>query len=437
MLPPVGKTLYIRSWGCQMNAYDARRMAGVLAPLGYTQVPEPEGADLIILNTCHIREKAEDKVFSELGRLRPLKDKRPGTLIAVGGCVAQAEGALIQGRAPFVDIVFGPQTWHRLPEMVAKALKERVINTDFPAEVKFDFLPEEHAPPGPSAFLPVQEGCDRFCTFCVVPYTRGAEYTRPAESIMGEARRLVDAGALEIVLLGQNVNAYPGLAGLIEKLSDIRGLERIRYTTSHPLSMTADLIAAHRACPKLMPFLHLPIQSGSDRILKSMNRKHTSARYQRIVENLRAARPDIALSSDFIVGFPGETDEDFNDTIRLVSEITFASAYSFAYSPRPGTPAAAMPGQVPPGVKAARLAQLQALLNDQQEHYNRTFIGKVVPVLFEKKGKKHGQLLGRSPHGQAVHALATDGLIGTIAPVRITRALPNSLAAEPAPPKTC
>jgi tRNA-2-methylthio-N6-dimethylallyladenosine synthase len=438
------KRLFIKTYGCQMNVYDSARMAELMAPLGYAQSERPDGADLVILNTCHIREKAAEKVFSELGTIRRLKEakrKHGGRmLIAVAGCVAQAEGAEILERAPFVDLVFGPQVYHRLPEMVARAAagsREGILDTSFPAEPKFDFLPQTMAEPGVTAFLTVQEGCDKFCTFCVVPYTRGAEYSRPAADVIAEARRLAVAGAREITLLGQNVNAYHGaapdgdewgLAELICSLADIPGLERLRYTTSHPRDIDDGLIAAHRDVPQLMPFLHLPVQSGSDRVLAAMNRRHTADQYRRTVDRLRAARPDLALSSDFIVGYPGETEADFAATLDLVRDIGFAQAFSFKYSPRPGTPAASAADQVDEPVKAARLAALQALLQEQQRTFNRARVGQVLPVLFEKPGRHPGQLVGRSPYLQSVHVEAGAGRIGDILPVLIERAEANSLA---------
>ena len=436
----VPKKLYIKTYGCQMNVYDSARMADVLAPLGYTPVDEPDGADMVILNTCHIREKAEDKVFSDLGRLKPLKQAQDGRMIiAVAGCVAQAEGAEIMRRAPYVDIVLGPQTYHRLPEMVARAGRAGgscVLDTEFPAEAKFDFLPEPSQAPGVSAFLSVQEGCDKFCTFCVVPYTRGAEYSRPAESVLAEARRLVANGAREITLLGQNVNAYHGdapdggiwgLGRLIRALAEIPGLARLRYTTSHPRDVDDELIRAHAEVPRLMPFLHLPVQSGSDRVLAEMNRKHTVDDYRRIIDRFRDARPDIAFSSDFITGFPGESDADFHATLRLVEAVGYASAFSFRYSPRPGTPAALMENAVPEEVAQARLYALQDLLERQQRAFNAAKIGQIVPVLFEKPGRHDGQLIGRSPWLQGVHAPAPTRLIGSVERVRITEASLNSL----------
>jgi tRNA-2-methylthio-N6-dimethylallyladenosine synthase len=428
------KRLYIRTYGCQMNVYDSARMADVLAPLGYAPADTPEGADMVILNTCHIREKASEKVFSELGRLRALKQAKAQTggrmILAVAGCVAQAEGSEILARAPQVDLVVGPQAYHRLPELVARAARAggAAIDTEFPVEPKFDFLPEATTPPGVSAFLSVQEGCDKFCTFCVVPYTRGAEYSRPAAAVLAEARRLVAAGAVEITLLGQNVNAYHGegpdgrdwnLARLIRAVAEIEGLLRIRYTTSHPRDMEDDLIAAHAEVPQLMPFLHLPVQSGSDRILEAMNRQHKAARFREIVAKLRAARPDLALSSDFIVGFPGESEADFLATMALVKEIGLAQSFSFKYSIRTGTPAAALETQVPEAVKDERLQRLQALLNRQLADFNQRMVGMTLPVLFEKPGRYAGQLVGKSPYLQPVHAMAPDEIIGRIALVRI------------------
>ena len=442
----MNKKLYIKTYGCQMNVYDSGRMADVLAPLGYETADAAEGADMVILNTCHIREKAAEKVFSELGRLKPAKAAQRAAgkdmLVAVAGCVAQAEGEEILRRAPQVDLVFGPQTYHRLPELVARAVREGggVLDTDFPAESKFDHLPGEAGAPGPAAFLSVQEGCDKFCTFCVVPYTRGAEYSRPVDDIAAEAERLAAAGSLELTLLGQNVNAYHGrgpdgatwgLAALIRRLAEIDGIQRLRYTTSHPRDMDDALIAAHAEERKLMPYLHLPVQSGADRILAAMNRRHSAADYLRIVERLRAAVPGLALSSDFIVGFPGESDSDFAETLRLVTEVNYAQAYSFKYSPRPGTPAASEP-QVPEAVKAERLAMLQELLNAQQAAFNQATVGRSLPVLFERAGRKAGQLVGRSPYMQSVHvtlpAAAGRDLLGRILPVRIEAAHPNSLA---------
>ncbi len=436
------KKLYIKTYGCQMNVYDSGRMADLLAPLGYAAVDTADDADMVILNTCHIREKATEKVYSELGQLRRLKIARTEAgnpmLLAVAGCVAQAEGKEIIARQPAVDVVVGPQSYHRLPEMIAKVAREaRVeLETDFPAEDKFDHLPEEHAPRGPAAFLTVQEGCDKFCTFCVVPYTRGAEFSRPVEQITEEARRLVKTGTREITLLGQNVNAYRGegpdgarwgLAKLIRHLVRVTGVERLRYTTSHPRDMDDDLIAAHGDVEQLMPFLHLPVQSGSDRILRAMNRGHRCDDYLELVERIRASRPDIALSSDFIVGFPGETDADFEATLELVKRVAFAQAFSFKYSARPGTPASAASTQVPEDVKAERLQILQALLIEQNRTFSKTCIGRVLPVLFEKPGRKQGQAVGRSPYLQPVHVDDAQNLVGELHPVRIAAALPNSL----------
>ena len=439
----LNKTLFIRTWGCQMNVYDSARMADVLAPLGYRPVDQPDDADMVILNTCHIREKATEKVFSELGRLRTLKVQKAARggrmVLAVAGCVGQAEGAGILARAPYVDLVFGPQTFHRLPELVARAAGGGVLDTEFPAESKFDFLPEEQAGQGLSAFLAVQEGCDKFCTFCVVPYTRGAEFSRPAGAILAEARRLIRGGAREITLLGQNVNAWHGeaagggggswgLGRLIRALAELEGLLRLRYTTSHPGDMDDELMSAHGEVPQLMPFVHLPVQSGSDRILAAMNRRHRADDYLRRVGRLRRFRADLALSSDFIVGFPGETDADFALTVDLVEQVGYAQAYSFKYSARPGTPAAELDGQVPEAVKDQRLALLQERLNHQQLAFNEAAVGTVMPVLFDRPGRRPGQMLGRSPFMQAVHVTGGDHRPGTLAEVRITAAHPNSLA---------
>jgi tRNA-2-methylthio-N6-dimethylallyladenosine synthase len=435
-----------------MNVYDSLRMADVLAPLGYAPASGPEDADMVILNTCHIRDRAAEKVFSELGRLRVLKEARQAEglpmVLAVAGCVAQAEGAEILARAPYVDIVLGPQTYHRLPEMVARAARAggAVIETDFPAEDKFDFLPEAAAPQGVSAFLTIQEGCDKFCSFCVVPYTRGAEASRPAAAVLAEARRMVAGGAREITLLGQNVNAWHGaapdagswgLARLVRALADIPGLARIRYTTSHPRDMDDDLIAAHGEVPALMPFLHLPVQSGSDRMLAAMNRGHDAAAYLRLIERLRAARPDIALSSDFIVGHPGETATDFEATLALMREIGFAQAFSFKYSPRPGTPAAGAGQQVPEAEKDHRLHALQALLRTQQARFNAACVGLDLPVLFSHPGRHPGQLVGRSPYLQPVHVTAPAELIGTELPVKIVAAHTNSLSGTLTKERAC
>jgi tRNA-2-methylthio-N6-dimethylallyladenosine synthase len=423
-------------------------MADSLAPHGYVATDRPDDADLVILNTCHIREKAAEKVYSELGRLRQLRERRRARgsdmLIGVAGCVAQAEGPAMLERAPFVDIVVGPQAYHRLPELLHRRGRDQggVIDTNFPLESKFDRLPEEVAsPPGVSAFLTVQEGCDKFCTFCVVPYTRGAEASRPAAAIIDEARRLVAAGAREITLLGQNVNAYRGeapdggfwsLAILIRAVAEIQGLQRIRYTTSHPRDMSDDLIEAHAQVEKLMPFLHLPVQSGADRLLEAMNRRHTASDYRRMVERLRGARPDLALSSDFIVGFPGETDRDFEATLALVEEIGFAQAFSFKYSPRPGTPATGMRKQVSESIKAERLARLQALLADQACAFNDNTVGRVLPVLLERPGRHQGQQVGRTPYLQATHVEIAGSALGRIVEVLITDSHAHSLAAVPA-----
>lgn len=426
-----------------MNVYDAQRMAEVVEPLGYRSIHAPEGADLIILNTCHIREKAAEKVYSELGRLRLLKEARAKEgsrlIIGVAGCVAQAEGAEMMRRAPVIDMVFGPQVYHRLPDMVrvAEAGQRNILDTDFPAEDKFDHLPKQRSNPGSAAFLTIQEGCDKFCTFCVVPYTRGAEYSRAPEKIVAEAEALVASGAREVTLLGQNVNAYhgentsgqtTGLADLCARLAAVDGLERIRYTTSHPRDMDGALIEAHGQLEELMPSLHLPLQSGSDRILEAMNRQHTAEDYLALVTRIRTARPDIALSSDFIVGFPGETEADFEATLAICESVKYAQAYSFKYSPRPGTPGASLPDQVPEDVKARRLAALQALLGAHQSEFNESCLGRTLPVLLEKPGRLEGQLLGRSPYLQAVHVDAPAGLVGQIAEVTIVDVKPNSLA---------
>ncbi len=434
------KRLHVITWGCQMNVYDSGRMADVLAPLGYAPVSAPEDADMVILNTCHIRDRAAAKVFSELGRLRVMKEASGGKMIlAVAGCVAQAEGAEILARAPYVDIVLGPQTYHRLPEMVALASRagNQVIETDFPAEDKFDHLPESQTPQGVTAFLTIQEGCDKFCSFCVVPYTRGAEQSRSAATIVREARHLVSQGTREITLLGQNVNAWHGdgtdgmtwgLGRLLRELSDIPDLLRLRYTTSHPRDMSDDLIAAHRDLPAVMPYLHLPVQSGSDRMLAAMNRKHTADDFRRVIGKLRDARPDMALSSDFIVGHPGETEADFEATMALIREVNFAMAYSFKYSQRPGTPAAGAPAQVPESEKDRRLQALQGLLREQQVGFNDSCVGLDLPVLITGPGRHPGQIGGRSPFLQAVHLSGSTDLIGTELMVRIVENYPNSLA---------
>jgi len=435
------KKLFVRTYGCQMNAYDSERMSEMLAAVGYESVRDAGDADLVVLNTCHIREKAAEKVYSEVGRLRALKQRRPDMLIAVAGCVAQAEGGEVMRRAPAVDIVVGPQAYHRLPELLARAGRARggagVVDVDFEPEAKFDELPAPDRPAGPSAFLTIQEGCDKFCTFCVVPYTRGAEYSRPADAVIAEAKALAKRGAREVVLLGQNVNAWRGegpagrawtLARLLRELAEIEGIERLRYTTSHPRDMSDDLIEAHGAVPALMPFLHLPVQAGADRVLERMNRKHSAAAYLRIVERLRAARPDIALASDFIVGFPGESARDFERTMALVREVGYTQAYSFKYSARPGTPAAADPLQVPEEAKSERLARLQALLNSQQLAFNRSCVGRRLPVLLERPGRRPGQSVGRSPFMQAVHVDARTAGTGALIEVEILSAGPNSLS---------
>ena len=440
---PAAKTLYVKTYGCQMNVYDSERIGDAMRPLGYQQVDRPEDADLIVLNTCHIREKAADKVYSELGRLRDMKSARLAvgktTQIAVAGCVAQAEGAEMARRMPAVDVVVGPQSYHRLPELLrrAQAGGRTALDTEFPATAKFDALPARKAAGrGPSAFLTVQEGCDKFCTFCVVPYTRGAEFSRPGGKIIEEAQRLGAEGVREITLLGQNVNAYHGeapdgaswtLAGLIDRLSDVPGIERIRYMTSHPRDMREDLIAEHARNPKLMPFLHLPFQSGSDRILAAMNRQHTVNDYRALIDKVRAARPDIALSTDIVVGFPGESDADFRASLDLVEQLGFALAFSFKYSARPGTPAAQFGDAVDETIKDERLFKLQRLLNRQQTAFNQASIGKTMPVLFEKLGRRDGQAIGRSPYLQAVHANDAASLIGKIAQVAISSATLSSL----------
>ena len=445
----MARKLFIKTYGCQMNVYDSERMTDVLKPMGFEVASSAEDADLVILNTCHIREKASEKVYSELGRLRLMKEGRRAEgkrmMLAVAGCVAQAEGEAIAERAPQVDMIFGPQTYHRLPELVAQADRAAgagaVVDLDFPAEDKFDRLPEETSAQGVTAFLTVQEGCDKFCTFCVVPYTRGAEYSRPAMQIVAEARRLVAAGVRELTLLGQNVNAFHGdgpdgrawnLARLIRELADsVPGLERIRYTTSHPRDMDDELIAAHGDVPALMPFLHLPVQSGSDRILAAMNRKHDAEFYYRLVDRLRAVRPDLALSSDFIVGYPGETDADFAATIKLVTDIGFTSAFSFRYSARPGTPAAGLGDAVPDAVAVERLAGLQQLLEAQQMAFNQACVGRRMPVLFEKPGRRQGQLVGRSPYLQPVHLDGPADWIGREVLVDIERSGGWSLFGTP------
>ncbi|HTI85918.1 MAG TPA: tRNA (N6-isopentenyl adenosine(37)-C2)-methylthiotransferase MiaB [Alphaproteobacteria bacterium] len=449
----LAKKLFIQTYGCQMNVYDSARMADVLAPHGFATTETAADADVVVLNTCHIREKASEKVYSELGRLRLMREERRAAgddvVLAVGGCVAQAEGEEMTRRAPFVDIVFGPQTYHRLPEMVAKASEAReagafgagVVATEFPPESKFDSLPQpskqSSAPASPSAFLSVQEGCDKFCTFCVVPYTRGAEFSRPVAKVLDEARALVARGTVEVTLLGQNVNAYHGegpdgrpwsLARLIRAVAGIDGVARIRYTTSHPRDMDDDLIAAHGEVPALMPYLHLPVQSGSDRVLAAMNRRYTAGDYRRVIDKLRAARPDIALASDFIVGFPGESDREFEDTLALVRAVGYAQAYAFKYSARPGTPAAELDDAIPEAVKSERLNVLQQLLADLSLDFNKRSVGTTVPVLLDRRGRHLGQLGGRTPYMQAIHVA-----VGNVAPhgaethVRITGAFAHSV----------
>lgn len=448
------KSCYIKTYGCQMNVYDSERMAEALAEAGYQPVDAPEGADMVILNTCHIREKAAEKVYSELGRLKPLKEQNTDMVIGVAGCVAQAEGAEMIARAPVVDMVFGPQTFQQLPSMLdeiaatrARGERAKLVRTEFPAAEKFEALKQTARKPvtrSPSAFVTVQEGCDKFCTFCVVPYTRGEEVSRDTADICAEAAALARQGVSEITLLGQNVNAWSDqqsglrLDGLLDELAAIEGIERLRFTTSHPRDMDAALIGAHGTNAKLMPYLHLPVQAGSDKILKAMNRKHTAAEYIALCQEFRAARPDLALSSDFIVGFPGETDEDFAATMALVEEVTYAQAFSFKYSPRPGTPAADEEQQVDEAVKSARLQALQGLLNAQQVAFNEAQIGRVLPVLFDKPSKQPGQISGRSPYLQPVHVSLPTGdfdaqaaaMRGRILNVEITAAHANSLGGQ-------
>ena len=431
------KKLFIKTYGCQMNVYDSERMAEAMGAEGYVTTEVAEEADMVLLNTCHIREKASEKLYSDLGRLRPLKQAKPDLKIGVAGCVAQAEGEEILRRMPLVDLVVGPQSYHRLPGMVdAVAKGKKAVDTDFPAEDKFDHLPERRMQGRPTAFLTVQEGCDKFCAFCVVPYTRGAEVSRPVERLLREARALVEKGVKEITLLGQNVNGYHGegeggawgLARLVRALARIDGLERIRYTTSHPNDMEDDLIAAHGDEAKLMPYLHLPVQSGSDRILKAMNRKHTRDQYFRLIERIRAARPDILLSSDFIVGFPGETEQDFADTMDLIRTVGFGASFSFKYSARPGTPAAE---KTPVDADTAdrRLQELQSLITAQQRAAQEAMVGREVGVLYEKAGRLDGQMVGKSDHLHAVHVTDSSGRVGELVRVRITASAPNSLAA--------
>ena len=440
--PP--KRLFIRTYGCQMNVYDSERMADVLRPLGYAMADGPDDADLVVLNTCHIREKAAEKVYSEIGRMKALREQKAETGqdrmgIVVAGCVAQAEGAEIMIRAPAVDLVVGPQAYHQLPELIARTARSRGerLAADFAPDDKFDALPTARRADGPTAFLTVQEGCDKFCTFCVVPYTRGAEFARPAAAVLAEARSLAAQGVREITLLGQNVNAYAGagpqdepwsLAQLTRALAAIPGLSRIRYTTSHPRDMAEDLIAAHGEVEALMPYLHLPVQSGSDRVLRAMNRGHTADAYLKLVERIRRARGDMALSGDFIVGFPGETEAEFEATLQLVDAVGYASAFSFKYSSRPGTPAAALPGQVPEPVKAERLARLQERLAAHSRAFSAACVGRRLPVLMEKRGRQPGQLIGRSPYLQAVWTEAPEALLGQIVEIDITHVGPNSLS---------
>jgi tRNA-2-methylthio-N6-dimethylallyladenosine synthase len=443
----LSKGIYIKTFGCQMNVYDSQRMADVLKPLGFAETEAVDGAELILVNTCHIREKAAEKLFSELGRYRQIKEERGREgrkmLIAVAGCVAQAEGEEILRRAPFVDIVVGPQTYHRLPEMVSKLGTERTaqIDLDFAPDAKFDQLPANEAS-GPTAFLSIQEGCDKFCTFCVVPYTRGAEYSRPLADVIREAEGLAAGGVRELTLLGQNVNAYHGdtngraanFAELIRRVADIAGIERIRYTTSHPIDMDDDLIRAHGDVPQLMPFLHLPVQSGSDTMLARMNRHHKIELYRAIVDKLLRARPDLKLSTDFIVGFPGETEEEFQATLSFAQEIGFVQAYSFKYSVRPGTPAAILPGQLSETVKSERLAALQDILESNQRAFNSSCLDRVMPILFDRPGRHPGQMIGRSPYMQPVHAAVPDQAFGEILDVRIISAHTISLGGELALP---
>ena len=444
----MSKTVHIKTYGCQMNVYDSTRMRDVLAPLGYRETDNAETADLVILNTCHIREKAAEKVYSELGRLRDVKlaraDQGEEMMIAVAGCVGQAEGTEITRRMKSVDLVFGPQTYHRLPELLKQRRDtgQAVVETEFSVERKFDDLQTTPLTGNSvAAFLTIQEGCDKFCTFCVVPYTRGAEFSRPVSQIVSEAEKLAAKGVKEITLLGQNVNAYRGadnagqssLAKLVNQLSQIRSIERIRYMTSHPRDMSDDLIAAHGANEKLMPFLHLPVQSGSDRVLKAMNRGHTSAHYLNIIERMRKARSDLAISGDFIVGFPGETDDDFEDTLKLVAEVNYASAYSFKYSTRPGTPAAERQDQVDEAVKSERLLRLQALIAEQTAAFNVSCIGKTFGVLLEKPGRQAGQLIGRSPYLQSVHIEGEKLKIGELVNITIKSVGPNSLSGQYSP----
>jgi tRNA-2-methylthio-N6-dimethylallyladenosine synthase len=437
----MSKSVFVKTYGCQMNVYDSQRMQDVLAPLGYGVVDTPEDADLVILNTCHIREKAVEKVYSELGRYRDMKAARGGEMtIAVAGCVGQAEGEEITRRMKSVDLVFGPQTYHRLPELLKQreSTGRAVVETEFAVVDKFKGLAQEQVRQPTSrsvtAFLTIQEGCDKFCTFCVVPYTRGAEFSREPGQIIEEAQKLAKHGVRELTLLGQNVNAYHSgsatLASLITELSQISGIERLRYMTSHPRDMSDDLIEAHKANPKLMPYLHLPIQSGSDRVLKAMNRGHTTEQYRNLIDRIRTAQPRIALTSDFIVGFPGETDREFDATLQLVRDVNYAGAFSFKYSPRPGTPAAERKDQIPEGLKNERLARLQGLLSEQQSIFNQSCVGQTLTVLLEKPGRQAGQLIGRSPYLQSVHLDAPDHLLGSFIDTQILAVGPNSLSGQ-------
>ena len=451
------KNLYIKTYGCQMNMYDSQRMTDVLAPLGFDIIDSPEAADLVIFNTCHIREKAAEKLYSDLGRIKLVKQQRldqgQDMMIAVAGCTAQAEGSEVLRRAPYVDMVFGPQAYHQLPEMLARAIRAKearqmqtlrgagILNVDFNEDEKFDALPETQTIEGASAFVSIQEGCDKFCHFCVVPYTRGAEYSRPVKNVLQEIRRLVTLGVKEITLLGQNVNAYHGesphdaakewgLGRLIREVADIAGIEIIRYTTSHPRDVDAELIQAHRDVKELAPYLHLPVQSGSDRILKAMNRKHTRETYYKIIDQFREARPEIAFSSDFIIGYPGEDERDHQETLELIKTVNFAQAYSFKYSKRPGTPASALVDQVDEATKDRRLQEVQALINHQQRAFNDQCVGQEMTLLFERKGRHDGQLIGRSPFMQSVHVLAPARLLGQSVPVKIIGSGNNSLTGE-------
>lgn len=440
--PKPKKGLFVLSYGCQMNVYDSERMVDILAPLGYRPVENSEDADLVVLNTCHIREKATEKVYSEIGRIKQQKDAKGGDMmIAVAGCVAQAEGAQIMKRAPTVDLVVGPQAYHHLPELIARAARKsgQVLDTSFDAIDKFDALPIKRENTGYSAFLSVQEGCDKFCSFCVVPYTRGAEYSRPFDKVLDEAKSLADNGVMEINLLGQNVNAYNGgddikkygLGALIREIAKIPNIKRIRYTTSHPCDMDEDLIMAHGEVEELMPYLHLPVQSGSDKVLKAMNRKHTAKSYLETLDKFRKVRPDIAFASDFIVGFPGESDEDFRETMKLVEEVNYSSAFSFKYSRRPGTPASGMMRQIAEDVKDARLYELQALLAKQQAEFNAASIGKNTKVLITNKGKREGQTFGKSPFLQSVFVSGGEELVGKIIEIKVTGAGQQSIVGDP------